>query len=84
MATATMSGKGRWAASAALGAVVVWVLVRWWLEAQLDRNGWVLPPELATTIDPDTFIQRGLLACVGGNVVAGRGVQPMAKPNQSG
>ena len=71
MATPTMSRKGRWAASAALGAVVVWVLVRWWLEAQLDRNGWVLPPELASTIDPDTFMQRLVAGSVAVLVVGG-------------
>ena len=59
MAAQMPAGKGgRWAASAALGAVVVWVAVRWWLQARLDNNGWVLPPELALAIDPDVFIQR--------------------------
>lgn len=58
MAHPGMNGKGRLAVSAALGAVAVWVGVRWWLNDRLARNAWVLPPELATTIDPDTFIQR--------------------------
>ncbi|MBY0465165.1 MAG: hypothetical protein K2W33_09495 [Burkholderiales bacterium] len=64
MATSALAGKGRWAASAALGSAVVWVVVRWWLEARLERNGWVLPPELSPAIDPDTFIQR----LIGGSV----------------
>lgn len=58
MDTQRLSGKGRWAASAALLSVVVWIAVRGWLEARLERSGWVLPPELAPAVDPDVFIQR--------------------------
>ena len=69
--TAAFAGKARWAASAALGSVVVWVLVRWWLAARLDRNGWVLPPELTPAIDPDTFVQRLVMGSVAVVVVFG-------------
>lgn len=69
--TAALAGKTRWAASAALGSVVVWVLVRWWLAARLDRNGWVLPPELSPAIDPDTFVQRLMMGSVAVVVVFG-------------
>ena len=71
MATSGFAGKGRWAASAALGSAVVWVVVRWWLEARLERNGWVLPPELSPAIDPDTFIQRLVMGSVAVLVVFG-------------
>ncbi len=71
MATSGFAGKGRWAASAALGSAVVWVAVRWWLEARLERNGWVLPPELSPAIDPDTFILRLMGGAVAVVVVLG-------------
>lgn len=71
MATSVRAGKGRWAASAALGSAVVWVVVRWWLEARLERNGWVLPPELSPAIDPDAFIQRLVMGSVAVLVVCG-------------
>lgn len=71
MATPGMNSKGRLAVSAALGVVVVWVGVRWWLNDRLARNAWVLPPELATTIDPDTFIQRLMGVTVAIPVVVG-------------
>lgn len=71
MDTSGAPGKGRWAASVALGSVVVWVAVRWWLQSQLERNGWVLPPELSPAIDPDTFIQRLVMGSVAVLVVCG-------------
>ncbi|HRK37162.1 MAG TPA: hypothetical protein PK347_02135 [Burkholderiaceae bacterium] len=62
MVTADGKPIRRIAGATALGVVVVWVLVRWWLNARLDQNGWVLPPELAVSVDPALFFQRALWA----------------------
>lgn len=61
----------RVAGSLALGAVVVWVLVRWWLNARLDRLGAVLPPELALSLEPGAFMQRALWAVAAVLLVGG-------------
>jgi hypothetical protein len=61
MTDQVFSSRAKQAASAAVGAVLVWVLTRWWLSAERDRNGGVLPPELVLSMDPEMFLLRLLV-----------------------